>query len=462
MKQQSLEAEKKGMGPFQLIALGIGTSLGAGLFAISGIVAGQFSGPAVSLCFIFGAMACGCVGLCYAELATMFPKVSGASYTYISEAMGECTAWLVAWCLVAAYIVSLSLVSVSWSGYLASFLSNWHIFLPERILSPLGTSLSDGALALGVWPAIFILSIVTGMLCMGTKESSGLNSFFVFLKIAVVLIFVLVCLPFLLPSNYIPYIPANHGGFGHFGWSGIVSGTAFVFLFYLGFDVVASAGPETHNPRRNLPIGILGTLASCALLAALFSGAMVGIVPYERLAEDTHPLATAMQVLDMPVVAQGLNLAILVGFIAGLYGIIFGQSRILSHIAEEGLLPAIFAKTNKRHAPWFSIVFLSFIGGILGFLLPLKALGNVISLGVLLTFSMVCLALIVLRIRAPEKQRPFEVPGGKYLIPMTGIISCAVGCFTIDARSWLYLALWLVIGFVVYLFYGRRRKNLGS
>ncbi|QCE35019.1 amino acid permease [Acetobacteraceae bacterium] len=451
---------KKGLGALNLIALGIGSSLGAGLFAITGITAGQFSGPAVSLCFIFAAIACGCVGLCYAELATMFTKVSGASYTYISTAMGECVAWLATWCLVATYIVSLSLISVSWSGYLGAFLANWHVIIPDKFLLPLGTSLPAGGMAWGVWPALFIFSVVAAILCLGTKESAGLNNFFVFLKVAVVIIFVLCCVPFIIPSYYEPYIPVNQGHFGHFGWSGVLSGTAFVFLFYLGFDIVAAAGPETENPRKNLPIGILGTLSCCALLAALFSGAMVGVVPYLNLAEDSHPLATAMHVLNMPVIAQCLNLAILVGFLAGLYGIIFGQSRILSHISDEGLLPAVFAQKNSRHAPWFAILFLSIIAAVLAVFLPLKALGNVISLGALLTFLMVCLAFIILRIRMPDHPRPFQVFGGNYFVPMIGIVSCVVGTFTIDFISWLYLGIWLLLGFAVYLFYGRRKSKM--
>lgn len=462
LSSKQLAAQKMGLGPVQLTALGIGTSLGAGLFAVSGIAAGQNSGPAVSLCFILGAIACALVGLCYAELSTMFPKASGASYAYISVAMGEAPAWLMAWCLVSAYILSISIVSVSWSGYLSSFLAEWHILVPKQLLAPIGTSLilADGghAVAWGVWPGVLLVGLVSVMLSAGTRESIGWNSFFVLLKVSVVLIFIACALPSVSPDYYKPYIPPNQGSFGHFGLSGIVSGAVLVFFSYLGFDVVASAGGEARNPRRDLPIGILGALTSCAILAVGFSGCLVGLVHYEHLANDTSPLASAMAQLNMPFLAHLLSICILFGFTAVLYGIIFGQSRVLSHIASDGLLPSLFACKNHRDAPWFSILFLAFIGALLAIILPVELLGGVASLGVLLTFSSVCLSVIILRIRHPELERPFRIPGGKWLIPGGGILVCGTGLVTVEPKCWIYLGLWLLAGAAIYFLYGRQHS----
>ncbi|QCE35018.1 amino acid permease [Acetobacteraceae bacterium] len=457
-------SKKKGMGPLQLIALGVGTSLGSGLFAVSGIAAGQNSGPAVSLCFIIGAIACALVGLCYAELSTMFPKASGASYAYISAALGECPAWLMTWCLVSSYILSISIVSVSWSGYFAAFLAKWHIYISSQILEPLGTVLTfengSHVLAYGVWPGVLLISLVTLMLSSGTKESIGWNTFFVVLKISVVILFVLFALPAVSSANYTPYIPANQGTFGHFGWSGVISGAVLVFFSYLGFDVVASAGADARNPQRDLPIGILGALTTCAILAVGFSACLVGLVPYLDLANDTSPLATAMSHLQIPFLAEFLNLCILLGFTAGLYGIIYGQSRVLRHVAEDGLLPEIFAKRNKHQAPWVSILFLSFIGAVLAILIPVRLLGGVASLSVLLTFSSVCLSLIVLRKRQPNALRSFRVPGGKWLIPGGGICVCGTGLVTVEPICWLYLGIWLLAGGTIYLLYGRKHSRM--
>ncbi|QCE33386.1 amino acid permease [Acetobacteraceae bacterium] len=462
-KAEAHSSKKKGIGPLQLIALGVGTSLGSGLFAVSGIAAGQNSGPAVSISFILGAIACALVGLCYAELSTMFPKAAGASYAYISAALGECPAWLMTWCLVSSYILSISIVSVSWSGYLSAFLAKWHFYISPQILEPLGTTLtlSNGShvLAYGVWPGILLISFVTLLLSVGTKESIGWNSFFVTLKVAVVLLFVICALPFISMAHYTPYIPANQGQFGHFGWSGVISGAVLVFFSYLGFDVVASAGVEARNPQRDLPIGILGALTTCAVLAVGFSGCLVGIVPYLDLGHDTSPLATAMAHLQMPFVAEFLNICILLGFSAGLYGIIFGQSRVLAYIAEDGLLPQIFAKKNKRQAPWVSILFLSLIGAVLAIFIPVKLLGGVASLSVLLTFSSVCLSLILLRIRRPEAIRTFQVPFGKWLIPGGGIVVCGVGLVTVEPKCWIYLGVWLLAGEAIYLLYGRKHSR---
>lgn len=452
------------LGPWQLIALGVGTSLGAGIFAITGIAAGQNGGAAVSICFLIAAIACSFVGMAYAELSSMFPNASGSAYAYASEGIGEGFAWAIGWCLLAAYMLALSMVASSWAGYLASFLQEWGIILDPRFLAPTGTlvHLPGGVTASAFFnlPAVLAICGMAALQLGGVQESTRLNAFMVALKVGVIITFILACVPKINLANYHPYLPANTGQFGHFGWSGVLRGAALVFCAYPGFDIVASAARETRNPQRNLPIGLLGTLAICACIYIVFSGVLVGTVNYRALAHDPSPVATAMNAVGIPWLAELVKLGILIGFFAVLYGVLFGQSRSLLNMAEDGLIPPIFKRvTPHTKAPWGALVGLAGLSSLLGACLTLDALGNIISMGFLLTFIMVCASVIVLRYRRPQAERPFRIPGGNWLIPCLGILSCAGVLMGMDSATWARMAIWGVVGVVIYFCYGKRHSH---
>ncbi|QDH13502.1 amino acid permease [Formicincola oecophyllae] len=452
------------LGPWQLIALGIGVSLGFGLFAVTGIAAGQYAGPAVGLSFLFAAIVAAFVALSYAELASMFPNAAGSAYSYAYAGLGEGIAWGIGWCLFLAYLVTLGAIAGSWASYLASFLAEWHVYLDPRLVASTGTPvhMADGTTAKAFMsvPAVVAIFAMVGLLMGGVQESSRINSIIVLLKVAVVTIFILACLPHGQLANYHPFLPANTGAWGHYGWSGVISGASLVFAAYLGFDLVSSAARDTRNPKKNLPLGILGTLGICTLLYVLFSFVLVGVVNFHNLAHDASPAATAMDAIHMPIVAQVVKGGILIGFFAGIYGILFGMSRSIMTMAEDGLLPPIFARTNAKGVPVAAVLTLASLASILAAFFSVGALGNMVSLGTLLAFMVVSVAVIVLRYRRPTVERPFKVAGGAWLIPMLALISCSVVLVGMDGATWLRFGIGLAIGGAIYVFYGQHHSKL--
>ncbi|QCE35383.1 amino acid permease [Acetobacteraceae bacterium] len=450
---------KRMLGIRQLVTLGVGATLGAGLFSITGIAAGQCSGAAVSLSFIFAALACSLIGLCYAELASMFPNASGSAYAYASEGLGEFVSWLLVWCLVASYVCCIATVASSWSSYLVSLLTEWGFHPDLRFWKSTGTliPLTDGSSvrAFGNFPAIIGMVLVTFLLLRGSKESAWINSLIVALKIAIIVVVVACCLKGIQMSNYEPFIPENTGEFGHFGWSGVARGGVLVFFSFIGFDVVASAARETKNPQRALPIAILGTLFAITFISVIFSVALVGVVNYTQLAGDASPVGTAMNILHLPLIGALVKVGVLIGFVAGLYGLSYGQARVLQHVAEDGLIPRIFAKTNQQHVPAYALLFLSLLISILAVILPVPFLGSMTSVGILLAFLLVCASVTALRFKKPDVKRPFKVFGGKYFIPGAAMLVCFGGLLTVAPICWLYLVGWVVIGIFVYFLYGK-------
>ncbi|QDH15389.1 amino acid permease [Oecophyllibacter saccharovorans] len=455
---------KRVLGPWQLIALGVGTSLGAGLFAITGIAAGQYAGPAVALSFLFAALASAFVALSYAELASMFPNAAGSAYSYAYAGLGEGIAWGIGWCLFIAYLVTLSLVAGSWSSYLTSLLAEWGIVLDPRIVASTGTlvTMPDGSHARAFinLPAIIAIFAMTALHLGGVRESSKVNTLLVGLKVAMVTVFIIACLPHVDLRNYHPYLPENTGQFGQFGWSGILSGASLVFAAYLGFDIVSSAARDTREPRKNLPIGILGTLGVCACIYVTFSAVLVGVVNFHQLAHDASPAATAMNAIHMPVLAQIVKLGILIGFFAVLYGVLFGLSRSIMTMAEDGLIPPVFSRTTRNGAPWAALIGLAITSSMLGAVLSINALGNMVSLGTLLAFIVVCIAVLILRYRRPQAERPFRMPGGPWCIPLLGILSCLAVLSGMDLMTWLRFGVALALGAAIYFLYGIRHSKL--
>ncbi|KXV48190.1 amino acid transporter [Gluconobacter albidus] len=451
------------LGPWQLVALGIGVTIGAGLFSLTGVAAGQNAGPAVTLSFVIAAVACGFAGLCYGELAGMIPS-GGSAYSYAYASMGELIAWMIGWDLVLEYTVGAATVASSWSGYLASLLGGWGLPIDPRLLAPPLTpvTLSDGTITTAWFnlPAACALWIVTALLMRGVSESAKVNTAVVIIKLAVVVIVIVVCAPHVHMANYHPFIPENTGTFGSFGFSGVMRAAGMAFFAYLGFDIVSTAAQDSRNPARNIPIGIIGSLLICSVVYVIFSLVLTGVVNYRLMANDPSPVATAIDTAHLPWVASLVKLGITSGYVSVLFGMLLGQARIFLVMSHDGLLPALFARLNTRtRTPWTSHLLFAVLTSLLAALVPIGVLGNMTSIGTLLAFIIVCASVPVLRRTQPEAPCQFRVPGGS-VIPVLGILSCGAVMVSLDRLTWIRLVVWLVIGLVVYFAYGIRNSRL--
>jgi APA family basic amino acid/polyamine antiporter len=451
------------LGPWTLLALGVGATIGAGLFSLTGIAAGQNAGPAVTLSYVIAAIACGFSGLCYCELAGMIP-ISGSAYSYAYVAMGELIAWIIGWDLILEYAVGVAAVSVSWSGYATSLLAEWGLRLPPRLTAtPLQTlRLPDGGAASGLanLPAIFIIVLVSLLLIRGTSASARLNTAIVAVKLGVIALFIGCGIPWIDTANYHPFLPPNDGTTGHFGFSGVMRAAGTVFFAYLGFDALSTTTQETRNPRRDMPIGILGSLLVCTLVYVCFSLVLTGIVNYTAMADDPAPVATAIDRTHIGWLQIAIKLGVICGFTSVLLLMLLGQSRIFFVMSKDGLLPPVFSRLHPRFAtPWLSNLFFMALTSLFAAFLPIDELGRMTSIGTLLAFVIVCASVPVLRRAAPTLERPFRVPGGA-LIPALGILSCLGVMVSLDLLTWVRLLVWLAIGLAIYAGYGRRHSRL--
>ncbi|QDH14008.1 amino acid permease [Formicincola oecophyllae] len=460
------EPHRRVLSAWHLVALGIGVTVGAGLFSLTGIAAGSYAGPAVTLSFLIAAIACAFAGLCYAELAGMIPT-SGSSYSYAYSSLGELAAWVIGWDLMLEYTVNAAAVASSWSGYVRSLLGGWGLQLDPRLTASPGSlvTLSDGTVAHG-WlnaPSVVIVLAVTLLMLRGTRQSARVNTILVILKVLVLLAFVALCVPFLDKGHFTPFVPANTGVFGALGWSGIMRAAGMVFFAFIGFEVVSTMTKETKNPQRNIPIGLLGTVAACAIIYVIFAFVLVGVVPWAQLANDPNPVATAMNAAHQRALGQFVKLGITIGYISVVYGLLLGQSRILTAMADDGLLPPAFsAMTKSTQTPWVAVVVSATLAALLAAFVPLRVLGNMTSIGTLLAFVLVCAGVMIMRHTNPTAQRSFRVPGGPWVIPALGVLCCSVVMASMDGRTWLQLFLWLLAGLVVYLCYGMRHSQLNK
>ncbi len=345
---------KRSLTATSLVALGIGAIIGAGLFSLTGLAAANNAGPAVTLSFVIGAIGCAFAGLCYAEFASMIP-IAGSAYTYSYATMGEFLAWIIGWDLVLEYALGAATVSISWSQYLVKFLHHYNIHLPAQLTaSPFETvTMLDGSQVTGIMnlPAVLIIIALSLLLIRGTRESALLNGLLVALKVAVVLVFIAVGWSHVNPANYDPYIPANTGEFGHFGISGLFRGAAVVFFAFIGFDAVSTAAQEAKNPKRDMPIGILGSLAICTILYVLFAHVMTGLANYTEFKDSAAPVAIAIAKTPYGWLQQAIILAILAGYTSVILVMLLGQSRVFYSMSLDGLLPKTFSQVHKNIAP---------------------------------------------------------------------------------------------------------------
>lgn len=469
---------KRTLGVGALIALGIGAIIGAGLFSITGGAAANNAGPAVTISFVIAAVACAFAGLCYAEFASMIP-VAGSAYTYSYATMGEFIAWIIGWDLVLEYAVGAATVSISWSRYLVKFLGYYDIHLPAALtLSPFDTAtLADGTVVSGMinLPAVFIVVLMSLLLIKGTRESAMVNGIIVLLKVAVVLIFIALGWSFIDSSNYQPYIPENTGEFGNFGWSGVVRAAGIIFFAYIGFDAVSTAAQEAKNPQRDMPIGIMVSLAICTVLYVLFAHVMTGVTSYTSFqgADGIAPVAVAIDHIGS-VGADGtiapaypwLNKAIIVAILAGYASVIMvmllGQSRVFFSMSKDGLLPPVFSKVHPKFGTpaKSNLLFMLFVSLFAAFV-PARVVGEMTSIGTLLAFVLVCAGVIVLRKKQPDLPRAFKTPLVP-LVPILGIVACLIMMVALPGDTWLRLLIWLLAGFAIYFGYSIKNSKLNN
>ena len=459
---------KRTLGAGGLIALGIGAIIGAGLFSITGMAAANHAGPAITISFIVAAFGCLFAGLCYAEFASMIP-VAGSAYTYSYATMGEFIAWIIGWDLVLEYAVGAATVGISWSRYLVKFLEGFGINIPHN-------------LSVGPWdggiiniPAVFIIVLMSSLLIKGTKESANVNAFIVGLKITVVLVFIFLGWKYINNANYHPYIPDNSGTFGNFGFSGIIRAAAIVFFAYIGFDAVSTAAQEAKNPKRDMPWGILGSLAICTVLYILFAHVMTGVTSYTTFAgkDGIAPVAIAIDHMgtadasgvihaDYPWLNRAIIVAILAGYASVILVMLMGQSRVFFSMSKDGLIPRIFSTVNpKTQTPAKSnLLFMGFVSLFAAFV-PARVVGEMTSIGTLFAFILVCIGVWVMRKKMPELPRSFKTPLVP-LVPILGIGVCLFMMVFLPMDTWIRLIVWMLIGMDIYLVYGAKHSHLGN
>jgi basic amino acid/polyamine antiporter, APA family len=456
---------KPSLGAISITALGIGAIIGAGIFVLTGTAAAQYAGPGIMLSFILAGIACAFVGLCYAELAALLP-VAGSTYTYTYATLGELVAWVIGWDLVLEYAMGAATVAVGWSGYVVSLLRNFGIVIPPAFAAAPGTvaeTLPDGTVIHGIVnvPAALIVALLTLMLVMGTQESARFNNIMVAVKLAVVLAFILVGSAYVASANWHPLVPDNTGQFGHFGWSGVLRGSAVVFFAFIGFDAVSTAAQEARMPQRDMPIGILGSLVICTVLYIAVAAVLTGIVPYAQL-NVADPIAKAVDAIGLTWFSVIIKIGALAGLTTVILVLLFGQSRIFFTIARDGLLPQFFADVHPvLHTPWKSQIMIGTLVAIAAALTPIGILGEMVSIGTLFAFILVCGAVIYLRKSDAEISRPFRTPGVP-LVPVLGILFCLLLMAGLPIETWLRLVVWLVIGLFIYFLYGRNHSVLRS
>jgi APA family basic amino acid/polyamine antiporter len=417
---------------------------------------------------VVAALGCAFAGLCYAEFASMIP-VAGSAYTYSYATMGEFIAWVIGWDLVLEYAVGAATVAISWSRYLVKFLEGFDVHLPAGIANG---PFDGGVINL---PAVFIVVMVSLLLIKGTRESASVNAIIVTLKVAVVLIFIFLGWKYINKTNYSPYIPDNLGTFGEFGFSGIIRAAAIVFFAYIGFDAVSTAAQEAKNPKKDMPIGILGSLAICTILYILFAHVMTGVTSYTTFAgkDGIAPVAVAIEHMGHPDAAgilqpdyPWLNRAIVVAILAGYSSVILvmlmGQSRVFFSMSKDGLLPPVFHRVHpKFRTPARSnVLFMLFVSLFAAFV-PARVVGEMTSIGTLFAFILVCIGVWILRVKQPELKRAFTTPLVP-LIPILGIITCLFMMVFLPLDTWIRLIVWMLIGFDLYLFYGMKKSALSD
>ncbi len=447
---------KKSLGPMSLVALGIGAIIGAGIFTLTGVAASTHAGPGLVYSFILAAIGCAFAGICYSEFSTMIP-IAGSAYTYAYATMGELLAWIIGWALVLEYAVGAATVSVSWSATFVSILQSFGVNLPEAwIAGPFDPSPGVfNAVAVG------IVCVISAILIRGIRESASVNDVIVAIKVGVVVLFIGVGYFFINRANYHPFVPPNTTGeFGAFGWTGVLAGAGQIFFAYIGFDAVSTAAQEAKNPKKDMPIGIVGSLIICTVLYILYSLVLTGVVNYKEL-NVAAPLAVAVdRMKEYPWLGFLMKLGSLCGLTSVMLVMLLGQSRVFYSMSRDGLLPKIFADIHpKFHTPWKSNLLLMVFVSLGAAYVPIARLGNLTSIGTLFAFVVVCNGIMIMRRTHPHLNRPFKTPWVP-LVPILGVLVNLLLMASLGAITWAAFLSWMVIGLVIYFTYSRARSVL--
>jgi APA family basic amino acid/polyamine antiporter len=485
----------RALGPLNLVLLGIGCIIGTGIFVLTGTAAAQNAGPAVVLSFALAGIVSAFAALCYSEFASLVP-MSGSAYTYGYATLGELFAWIIGWDLALEYAVGAIAVAVGWSGYMVSFLRDFGIQIPPEFSAARGIHLIEIPAALATvlkmkvgWtvfgselakqissagmdpaslhqvtaifnlPAIIIVAIVTVLLVVGIRESAGFNNLIVILKIGVVLLFIFGAARAINPANWHPFIPLNAGKWGSFGWSGVMRGASLVFFAYIGFDAVSTAAQEAKNPRRDVPIGIIGSLLVCTVLYILVSGIATGVVPYREL-DVPEPIALAADHANMGWMASIIKLGAIAGLSSVILVMMLGQTRVFWSMSRDGLLPPFVSRVHPRFkTPWIITIITGVVVAFFAAVLPVRDAGNLCNIGTLLAFVIVSIGVLVLRVREPELQRKFRTPWVWFVAPM-GALSAFGLMLYLPLMTWVRLLVWFLVGVVIYFLYGCRHSEV--
>jgi len=479
---------KRSLSVFNLITLGIGAIIGAGIFVLSGQAAAQYAGPAIVLSFIVSGAACALAGLCYAEFASMIP-VAGSAYTYAYATLGELMAWIIGWDLILEYLFAASTVSVGWAGYVVSFLHDFGINIPVQYTAALGTrlvevpgegwkvfssqlaevlasrhidiaSLPQVTAVLNV-PAIFIVIVVTFLLILGIQESARFNNLMVIVKVSVILLLIGIGFFFVNPANWHPFIPENTGRWGHFGLSGILRGAGVIFFAYIGFDAVSTAAQEARNPKRDMPVAILGSLGISTFLYILVALVITGVVSYTML-NVPDPIAVVVNAMgdSMFWLRPVIKIAAIAGLSSVVLVLLMAQPRIFFTMSRDGLLPGLFSRIHpKFKTPYRSSLITGLFACVLAGVIPMDIISKLVSIGTLFAFTVVCLSVLILRYQRPQLPRAFVTPGVPW-VPLLGALVCLVQMFSLPWITWAGFLGWMFIGLTVYFLYGKKHSKV--
>ena len=483
---------KRSLGALNLVLLGIGCIIGTGIFVLTGRAAAQFAGPAIMVSFVITGLLCAFVALCYAELASALP-VSGSAYSYTYTSMGEVVAWVMGLLLLLEYGLAASTVAVGWSGYLTSLLADIHIYIPPELTAAPGVAVKDAAglvIAHGIMnlPAIVAIGAVTCLLVIGISESATVNNIVVFIKLAVVIAFIGIGSQYVNPAHWSPLVPpqvpAEPAGtpmdiwhqIGRalwavltgdnskkYGLGGVIHGAAVIFFAYLGFEAVSTAGAESKNPAKDMPIGILGSLVICTVLYIATSAVLVGIVPYQSL-DNPAPIATAVNAIGLPWFAVLVKIGAIAGLSSVMLVLLYGQTRIFYTMSRDGLLPSSLAVVHKVFkTPWINTIIVGIAAACAAGFMSLDALSDLSNVGSLAAFAIVCITVLYLRVAKPGLKRPFRTPFFP-VVPILGAVMCAVLLMSLmaGAATRNFFLIYLGVGFLLYFVYGVWNSKLGK